>query len=131
MVGNAILLLKKYNGDWVLPKGRIKPGEALPETALREVFEETGVKAEILHYLGNITYSLGGGNAHREKAEKTVYWYYMKAKNMDCTPQRSEGFIQAKYVHINRAIQLARYDDERKIIILAAQDYEKQHKKEE
>ena len=25
--GNAILLLKKYNGDWVLPKGRIERKE--------------------------------------------------------------------------------------------------------
>ncbi|MCG8485127.1 MAG: NUDIX hydrolase, partial [Clostridia bacterium] len=22
--GNAILLLRKYNGDWVLPKGRVE-----------------------------------------------------------------------------------------------------------
>ena len=31
--GNAILLLRKYNGDWVLPKGKIEPGEELAETA--------------------------------------------------------------------------------------------------
>ena len=45
LVGNAILLLKKYNGDWVLPKGKVEPGETHEETALREVKEETGVKA--------------------------------------------------------------------------------------
>jgi len=33
--GNAILLLKKYNGDWVLPKGRIEKGEEVEATALR------------------------------------------------------------------------------------------------
>lgn len=127
MVGNGILLLKKYNGDWVLPKGRLKPGEALSETALREVFEETGVKAEILSYLGNITYRLGNREGS-ERAEKTVHWYYMRARNMDCIPQRSEGFVQAKYIHIQRAISLARYDDERKIIVLAAKDYERTRK---
>ena len=24
--GNTILLLRKYNGDWVLPKGRLEKG---------------------------------------------------------------------------------------------------------
>ena len=28
LLGNAILLLRKYNGDWVLPKGKIEPGES-------------------------------------------------------------------------------------------------------
>jgi len=130
VVGNAILLLRKYNGDWVLPKGRIKPGEALSDTALREVQEETGVKGEIIHYIGNVTYTLNGRSSNREKAQKTVHWYYMKARNMDCTPQRSEGFVEAKYVPINRAIQMVRYDDERRIIELASETYEEEHRKE-
>ena len=130
VVGNAILLLRKYNGDWVLPKGRMKPGEELTETALREVQEETGVKGEIVHYLGKITYFLSGRGINRERAQKTVHWYYMKARNMDCTPQRSEGFVEAKYVLIDRAIQIARYDDERKIIALAAESYRKAQRKE-
>ena len=47
LLGNAILLLRKYNGDWVLPKGKIESGESHEEAALREVKEETGVKANI------------------------------------------------------------------------------------
>ena len=43
LFGNAILLLRKFNGDWVLPKGRIEAGEQKKEAALREVLEETGV----------------------------------------------------------------------------------------
>ena len=33
--------------SWVLPKGRIEPGEAPVETAHREVLEESGVRASI------------------------------------------------------------------------------------
>jgi 8-oxo-dGTP pyrophosphatase MutT (NUDIX family) len=37
-----------YDGYvWTFPKGRQKPGETPEETALREVFEETGIKIEI------------------------------------------------------------------------------------
>ena len=57
LLGNAILLLRKYNGDWVLPKGKIEPGESHEEAALREVKEETGVKANIDKYLGEIHYT--------------------------------------------------------------------------
>lgn len=131
VVGNAILLLRKYNGDWVLPKGRIKRMETLEQTALREVCEESGVKGEIVFYLGSITYLLNMRNPRREKTEKTVHWYFMRAKNMDCVPLRKEGFVEAKYIPIEKAITLARYDDERKIIVKAAEYYERAHNKGE
>ena len=54
---NAILLLRKYNGDWVLPKGRIEKDEKIKEAALREVKEETGTQAEVIKYLGEIHYT--------------------------------------------------------------------------
>ena len=39
LFGNAILLLRKFNGDWVLPKGKVEEGENRQEAALREVLE--------------------------------------------------------------------------------------------
>lgn len=41
-------------GPWSFPKGKIDKGESPPKTALREVFEEIGVKAELVPggYLG-------------------------------------------------------------------------------
>ena len=55
--GNAILLLKKYNGDWVLPKGKVEPGEKKDEAALREVFEESGLKIKNIRYIGSQPWS--------------------------------------------------------------------------
>ena len=34
----------KPDGVWALPKGNLDPGERPPETAVREVWEETGVR---------------------------------------------------------------------------------------
>ena len=82
--GNAILLLKKYNGDWVLPKGRVEYNEDIEETATREVFEESGVKASIEMYLGKIQYTFRNTRIEGDIVNKTVHWFLMKAKNMYC-----------------------------------------------
>lgn len=113
--GNTILLLKKYNGDWVLPKGRLEKGENIKSAALREVLEETGVKGEIISYIGSIHYNYENLK-QKEIVSKTVHWYLMKSGSMDCTPQRKEGFVDAMYVHVDKAKNLLRYTDERKII---------------
>lgn len=117
--GNAILLLRKYNGDWVLPKGRVEKDEKLQEAALREVKEETGVDAILDRYLGEIHYTYKENWDETNRIHKTVHWYMMKSKNMDTIPQKEEGFVEAKYVHMDKAVDLAKYHDEREIIKVA------------
>lgn len=125
IVGNAILLLRKYNGDWVLPKGRVEANEEISKTALREVLEESGVKAEVVSYIGEITYSMNLHRPEKDQTIKTVYWFLMKARNMDCKPQREEGFVEAKYIHMDRAVELAHYDDEKRMIEMAKAEHDK------
>ena len=43
-------------GHWALPKGAIDPGESGVDAAVREVFEETGLVAEIVRKLEPIKY---------------------------------------------------------------------------
>lgn len=112
---NTILLLKKFNGDWVLPKGRVEKNEKIEEAALREVLEESGVRAEILDYIGMVHYKYKNLKENK-MVYKTVHWYLMKANNMDCIPQKKEGFVDALFVHIDKAEDLVRYEDEKKII---------------
>jgi 8-oxo-dGTP pyrophosphatase MutT (NUDIX family) len=46
----------KRAGVWALPKGLIDAGERAAETALREGFEETGVRAQLTSKLGDVRY---------------------------------------------------------------------------
>ncbi|HUH08052.1 MAG TPA: NUDIX domain-containing protein, partial [Egibacteraceae bacterium] len=38
---------RPHRADWSLPKGKLDPGESSPEAALREVFEETGIRGRL------------------------------------------------------------------------------------
>lgn len=122
--GNAILLLKKYNGDWVLPKGKVEENEEINDAATREVLEEGGVKGTIVKYIGKIHYTFRNNRQENEIVNKTVHWYLMVSRSMECTPQKKEGFIDARFVHIDRAAQLAKYEDERRIINKAIEEME-------
>ena len=46
----------KREGTWALPKGLVGPGERPLETALRETFEETGLRARPGEKLGDVKY---------------------------------------------------------------------------
>ena len=43
-VKNKILFLQKNSGEWELPGGHLTRGETFQQGAIREVFEETGIK---------------------------------------------------------------------------------------
>jgi 8-oxo-dGTP diphosphatase len=54
--GGKVLLIKRGKppgkGLWSLPGGKIEPGEEVEAAALRELFEETQVVANLVHAMG-------------------------------------------------------------------------------
>ena len=73
--GKILLLYKNYKNKyegWVLPKGTVEAGEEYKDTAMREVYEETGVKATLMKYIGKSQYSF---TVPEDVVEKTVHWY--------------------------------------------------------
>lgn len=54
---NQILLIKRstppFVGYWALPGGRAEPGEAVEQTVVREVKEETGLDVAIVSKIGD------------------------------------------------------------------------------
>ena len=123
-LGNSVLMLRKINGDWVLPKGKVETGESTEQTALREVREETGVKGRIIEYLGETNYRFKNCWSRNEVIEKRVLWYVMEAKSTNTVPQREEGFVEAKFIHVNRVHETVKYDDERNMIERAISMYQ-------
>lgn len=51
-----LLIKPRGSKKWRLPKGSIEKGETAKSAALREVWEETGIKAQIIERLDTIQY---------------------------------------------------------------------------
>ncbi|MEO3790403.1 NUDIX domain-containing protein [Nonomuraea sp. B10E15] len=54
-VGDVLMIRRSDNDNWAVPGGAIDLGESIPEAAIRETVEETGITCEITGLVG--TYS--------------------------------------------------------------------------
>ena len=104
----ALIHRPRY-GDWSLPKGKVDDGETTLQCAYREVFEETGVKAQFTRELGSVEYQESG------ESKRVKYW---AAK----APLSSQQFIVNEEVDEIRwltpvdATTLASHDSDKSII---------------
>lgn len=121
--GKILLLYKNYRNryeGWVLPKGTVEKGENYKETALREVYEETGVKARIVDYIGKSEYSFSIPN---NLVEKEVHWYLMVSDSYYSKPQREEYFLHSGYYRYIEAYHLLKFSNEKNILEKAYDKY--------
>jgi 8-oxo-dGTP diphosphatase len=65
----VLLVHRPGHRDTSLPKGKVDPGETLPETAVREIAEETGLIIGLGTFLGIVEYVMPNGR------EKHVYYW--------------------------------------------------------
>ncbi|MBV9382027.1 MAG: NUDIX hydrolase [Streptosporangiaceae bacterium] len=72
----VLLVHRRKYDDWSLPKGKQEPGEYLPETAVREVGEETGSQVLLGRWLDSVRYLAKG-------APKQVDYWSARAVGTD------------------------------------------------
>lgn len=121
--GKILLLYKNYRNKyegWVLPKGTVENGEEFHETALREVYEETGANASIVKYVGKSEYSF---TVSENTIEKEVHWYLMRADNYYSKPQKEEYFVDSGFYKYHEAFHLLKFSNEKKILESAYSEY--------
>ena len=104
----AIVHRPKYN-DWTLPKGKREPGESWQETALREVAEETGFRAQLESFAGATAYTLADG------VPKVVLFWNMRVSGGEGFKPTAE-VDQLAWLPLGEALERLSYANEKALI---------------
>lgn len=112
--GRVLILRRKVERTWVLPKGRVEEGETLRETALREVEEETGIPSpEILQEIGLVRY-IFFWHPDDVNYNKTVHYFLMRVPN-GAEVNTEEDFGEYMWADEAEAVKNLRHENDRLI----------------
>jgi 8-oxo-dGTP pyrophosphatase MutT (NUDIX family) len=108
------LLIRDSYGHWGFPKGHLERGERAGTAALREVMEETGLRAVSL--LGSIAtidwfFRFRGALIH-----KNCEFFLMESASETTKPQKSEGITACKWATLDEATALITYENARDVL---------------
>lgn len=100
---NHHILLMFKRGKWDMPKGRIDDCQCPEVSALREVEEETGLKADKLSIRGKLVSTFHTTSHQKKDYLKKTHWYLMDydGDDDDTNPQIEEGIIECRWVHLS------------------------------
>ncbi|HEU4849819.1 MAG TPA: NUDIX domain-containing protein [Terrimesophilobacter sp.] len=109
----VLLVHRAARADVSLPKGKLDPGETPPQTAVREIEEETGIRIALGVPLGTIEYTLGGGR------EKVVYYWAGEVTDealAATTFEPNDEIAALEWLTIDKARAALSYDRDRDVL---------------
>jgi len=101
-----------------LPKGLVDPGEKPLETALREVYEETGVSADLITKLADIKYVYSRTWSDGERVFKIVSFYlmlYRSGRINQISPAMRVEVARALWIPLADAAKMLAYKGEKQM----------------
>lgn len=108
-----LLLIRKRDGYWTLPKGKLKPGEEPPAALAREVAEETGLAGEVGTEVRTVSYI----TPRRRPAQRKVVTYYLfRATDGALQLCADEGIAEARWVSLRASVQRIRRRRVRRVV---------------
>ncbi|KAB1660330.1 NUDIX hydrolase [Pseudoclavibacter chungangensis] len=109
----VLVIHRDRHRDHSLAKGKVDPGETLPETAAREVLEETGYPATLGAPLGSVEYDLPSG-----RRKEVHYWTAEVTEEMfrehPFTP--NDEVDRVEWLSVRKARKLVSYELDRDVL---------------
>lgn len=105
-----LLIKNKRSVHWSFPKGHVEEGESDEDTALREVFEESGLHIEIVPGFKTTSEYLIQG-----RVEKTVNIYVATTSDTNTTIQEEEIEDYA-WLPYEQALKRLKFENDKKIL---------------
>ena len=106
----AVVHRPRYD-DWSLPKGKLDAGETFEAAALREVWEETGLRAAVGRELPPVHYEVRG----RPKVVR--YWLMSVDEDPGFSP--NEEVDELRWLSPEDALALLTYDRDKGVVAAA------------
>jgi 8-oxo-dGTP diphosphatase len=95
----VLVVHRPKHSDWSFPKGHLHPGETDVDGALREVEEETGIAAEALEELAEVSYVVDG-------SPKAVRYWVMRPIDDRLPFDPDDEVDEVRWVPIDEAASL-------------------------
>ena len=106
----AVVHRPRYD-DWSLPKGKLDPGETFERAALREVEEETGLRARLVRELPSVEYAV------RDRPKLVRYWLMSVDSDPGFTPNDEVDTL--RWLSPADASELLTYDRDKGVVAAA------------
>lgn len=116
-VVHVLVIHRNDRRDISLPKGKVDPGESLPQTAVREIKEETGLSVSLGIPLGATHYTLPNG-----KPKEVHYWAaHVRASAIAKSTFRPNNEVAAlEWLPMDKARRELHYDVDREVLDIFA-----------
>ena len=118
----AELATKNDPAVLTLPKGLLDPGEKPQAAAVREVYEETGLRAEIISKIADSKYTYTRHWSDGQRVFKIVTFYLMRYVSGEIGDISSAMEIEVKralWVPLGEAPKRMAYGGEKKVVLQA------------
>ena len=95
--------------DWSLPKGKLDRGESFEQAAVREVFEETGLRCRLRQELPEVRYTDGRG-----RPKLVRYWLMDVAQDAGFQP--NDEVDEVRWLELPAAAALLTYEHDQELV---------------
>ena len=111
---NEVVIVNQNHDSWSLPKGHIDSGESSLEAALREIYEETGIKnPTYIKSLGKFKRYRIGLDGNDDLSElKTIAIYLFKSNQINLQPIDPNN-PEAIWVNVEEAYKLLSHKEDK------------------
>lgn len=96
--------------DWTFPKGKTDPGETLQHTAVREIWEEAGIRVRLGHPLHPVSYRTSAG------VKRVNYWLARQVGHDESAFQPNDEVDEVRWVRPREARELLTYSHDRDLL---------------
>ena len=109
--GRVALVHRPRYDDWTLPKGKLDAGETFEEAALREMWEETGLRCRLERELPAVEYSVG--------TRPKVVRYWLMSVESDPGFVANDEVDELRWLSPADAAALLTYDRDKEVLSAA------------